>query len=327
MSEPLLDVRDLTVRFRTRQGVVTAVDRLSFSVDAGQVLGMVGESGSGKSVSCLAVLRLLNGPNVTVEGQIGFRGADLLTRSDAGMRSVRGREIAMIFQDPMTALTPVYPAGWHIAEQIRAHEKVSRAAARARAVQLLAEVGIPNPEQRIDAYPHQFSGGMRQRVVIAMALACHPALLIADEPTTALDVTIQAQILDLLVTHDMGVVSRVADQIMVMYGGRAAEVGTRAEVFRRPQHPYTWGLLTSVPRTDLPRTRRLSVIPGTPISPFDDVPGCRFAPRCRFASDACARQPPLERRSGGQADACWLPVADRPELRRRSDEAAEEARA
>ena len=242
MAEPLLEVRDLTVRFRTRQGLVTAVDGLSFSLQPGQVLGIVGESGSGKSVSCLAILRLLTDPNVRISGEVVFRGRDLLTVSDKQMRAVRGREIAMIFQDPMTALTPVYTVGWHIAEQIRAHEKVSRAAARARAVQLLDEVGIPNPQRRVDAYPHQFSGGMRQRAVIAMALACSPALLIADEPTTALDVTIQAQILQLmqrlqadhgssilLITHDMGVVSEIADRVLVMYGGRAAEVGSRSD--------------------------------------------------------------------------------------------------
>ena len=340
MPEPLLDVRNLSVRFRTRQGVVTAVDDLSFRVDPGQVLGIVGESGSGKSVTCLALLRLLTAPNVTIGGEVWFRGRDLLTLDAAALRSVRGREIAMIFQDPMTALTPVYTAGWHISEQIRAHEKVSKAAARARAIQLLDEVGIPNPQRRVDDYPHQFSGGMRQRVVIAMALACSPALLIADEPTTALDVTIQAQILDLmqrlrrdhgssivLITHDMGVVSGIADDVLVMYGGRAAETGSRAAVFHTPSHPYTWGLLSSVPRTDRPRTRRLSAIPGQPLSPLDVPPGCRFAPRCRFAHDACAVQPPLEERALRHVDACWLPVADRPELRRQSDAAAEQARA
>jgi peptide/nickel transport system ATP-binding protein len=248
----------------------------------------------------------------------------------------------MIFQDPMTALTPVYTAGWHIAEQIRAHEKVSRRAARARAVRLLGEVGIPDPERRVDAYPHQFSGGMRQRVVIAMALACSPALLIADEPTTALDVTIQAQILELmqrlrtdhgssilLITHDLGVVSMVSDRVLVMYGGRAAETGTRTAVFHGPQHPYTWGLLSSVPRTDRPRTRRLATIPGAPISPAEAAEGCRFAPRCRFAHDACAQQPPLtaHEADGDHADACWLPVPERVGLRRRSNTAAEQARA
>ncbi|MFN8079132.1 MAG: ABC transporter ATP-binding protein [Kineosporiaceae bacterium] len=340
MAEPLLEVRDLTVRFRTRQGLVTAVDGLSFSLQPGQVLGIVGESGSGKSVSCLAILRLLTDPNVRISGEVVFRGRDLLTVSDKQMRAVRGREIAMIFQDPMTALTPVYTVGWHIAEQIRAHEKVSRAAARARAVQLLDEVGIPNPQRRVDAYPHQFSGGMRQRAVIAMALACSPALLIADEPTTALDVTIQAQILQLmqrlqadhgssilLITHDMGVVSEIADRVLVMYGGRAAEVGSRAEVFHQPQHPYTWGLLGSVPRTDRPRTRRLAAIPGAPISPLDAPPGCRFAPRCRFAHEACAEQPPLVVRGTDHADACWLDPAVRAESRVQADAAAEEARA
>jgi peptide/nickel transport system ATP-binding protein len=338
--EPLLDVRNLRVRFRTRQGLVTAVDNLSFRIDPGQVLGIVGESGSGKSVTCLAVLRLLTDPGVTIEGEVLFRGRDLLKLPDKELRSVRGREIAMVFQDPMTALTPVYTAGWHIAEQIQAHEKVSRKAARARAIQLLDEVGIPNPERRVDSYPHQFSGGMRQRVVIAMALACNPALLIADEPTTALDVTIQAQILDLmqrlrrdhgssilLITHDMGVVSQIADDVLVMYGGRAAEVGSREAVFHRPEHPYTWGLLSSVPRTDRARTRRLAAIPGQPISPLDLPPGCRFAPRCRFAHEACEVSPPLEWRESDHADACWLPVRERPELRRQSDAAADEARA
>jgi peptide/nickel transport system ATP-binding protein len=338
--EPLLEVRDLTVRFRTRQGVVTAVDGLSFSVQPGQVLGIVGESGSGKSVSCLAILRLLTDPNVRITGEVAFRGRDLLTLPDKQMRGVRGREIAMIFQDPMTALTPVYTVGWHIAEQIRAHEKVSRSAARARAVQLLDEVGIPNPQRRVDDYPHQFSGGMRQRAVIAMALACSPALLIADEPTTALDVTIQAQILQLmqrlqaehgssilLITHDMAVVSEIADRVLVMYGGRAAEVGSRPEVFRRPQHPYTWGLLGSVPRTDRPRTRRLAAIPGAPISPLDTPPGCRFAPRCQFVLAACVEQPPLVVRGADHADACWLDPSLRADSRIQADAAAEEARA
>jgi peptide/nickel transport system ATP-binding protein len=348
MAEPLLEVRDLTVRFRGRSGPVTAVDHVSFVVEPGQVLGIVGESGSGKTVTCLAILRLLASSEAIVTGEVAFRGRELLALGGSELRSVRGREIAMIFQDPMTALTPVYTVGWHLAEQIRAHEPVSRAAARKRAVQLLAEVGIPDPERRVDAYPHQLSGGMRQRVVIAMALACNPSLLIADEPTTALDVTIQAQILDLmtrlradhgssilLVTHDLGVVSRMADRVLVMYGGRVAEAGARRAVFHRPQHPYTWGLLGSVPRTDRPRTRRLAAIPGTPISPEDRVEGCRFAPRCRFAFDACSEQPGLLRRGGSfdieatgdHLDACWLPLERRAELRRRCDEAAERARA
>ena len=340
MPEPLLQVRDLSVRFATRQGVVTAVDGLSFSVGPGEVLGIVGESGSGKSVTVLAVLRLLTDANCTIEGQVLFRGRDVLALPEAELRSVRGREIAMIFQDPMTALTPVYTVGWHIAEQLRAHQQMSKAAARARAVELLDEVGIPNPRERVDAYPHEFSGGMRQRACIAMALACGPVLLIADEPTTALDVTIQAQILQLmnrlrerhgssiiLITHDMGVVSDTADRVLVMYGGRAVEEGRRSALFRSPQHPYTWGLMSSVPRTDRPRTRRLAAIPGTPPSPLARPAGCAFSPRCAFAHPACATQPPLEERTPGHWDACWLNPDIRPDLRRRSETAAEQARA
>jgi peptide/nickel transport system ATP-binding protein len=339
VPEPVLDVRDLSVRFATRQGVVTAVDHLSFTVGAGEVLGIVGESGSGKSVTVLAVLRLLTDANVQIEGQVLFRGKDLLALPEAQLRSVRGREIAMIFQDPMTALTPVYTVGWHIAEQLRAHQQVSKADARARAIELLDEVGIPNPGRRVDAYPHEFSGGMRQRACIAMALACDPALLIADEPTTALDVTIQAQILALmnrlreqhgssivLITHDMGVVSETADRVMVMYGGRAVEEGTRTALFRNPQHPYTWGLLSSVPRTDRPRTRRLAAIPGVPPSPLNLPAGCAFSPRCAFAHEKCRTTPALEERTPGHWDACWLPPDVRPALRLRSESAAEQAR-
>ncbi|MFE1838215.1 ABC transporter ATP-binding protein [Streptomyces sviceus] len=329
MPEPLLDVRDLRVRFRTRQGPVTAVDGLSFRVDPGEVLGVVGESGSGKSVSMLAVLRLLTSPNVTVSGEVRFRGRDLLTLSDKEMRAVRGREIAMVFQDPMTALTPVYTVGWQIAEQIRAHEQVSRKEARARAVQLLSDVGIPDAASRVNAYPHEFSGGMRQRAVIAMALSCNPSLLIADEPTTALDVTVQAQILDLmrelnargsamvLITHDMGVVSQTADRVLVMYGGRAAEEGPRRAVFHGPRHPYTWGLLDSVPRVGGARLRRLPTIAGVPVSPGAVPEGCAFAPRCRLRHDRCEERPVLSAGSTDAAhrDACWLPPDDRAGLR------------
>lgn len=340
MPEPLLEVRDLTVRFRGRRGYVTAVDHLSFSVMPGEVLGVVGESGSGKSVTCMAIMRLINTPNVEITGEAAFRGEDLLTANARTMQRIRGNEIAMVFQDPMTALTPVYTAGWHICEQIRAHEKVSKKAARARAIELLGEVGIPQPDKRVDSYPHEFSGGMRQRVVIAMALSCNPALLIADEPTTALDVTIQAQILDLMnrlqtehgssiviVTHDMGVVSQMADNVLVMYGGRAAETGSRADVFHHPQHPYTWGLLSSVPRTDRPRTRRLATIPGAPISPSDPMEGCRFMSRCLFAMEKCTTQPAMTESAPGHEDACWLPVAGRDELRAQAEAAAEELRA
>jgi peptide/nickel transport system ATP-binding protein len=329
MSEPLLDVRDLKVSFRTRGGLVTAVDGISFHVDAGEVVGLVGESGSGKSVSMLTVLRLIDNPNCVIEGQVLFKGRNLLELDDAALRQVRGREIAMVFQDPMTALTPVYTAGWHISEQIRAHEKVSKKAAMARAVQLLESVGIPNAVERVNSYPHEFSGGMRQRVVIAMALSCNPSLLIADEPTTALDVTIQAQILELLrdlqkefgssimlITHDMGVVSQMSDRVLVMYGGRLVEAGPRRDVMRDPLHPYTWGLMGSIPPTDGTRAARLAAIPGTPISPSDpDRDRCLFAPRCRFASDACRPQPRLVDHKPDHADACVLPFAERPALR------------
>ncbi|MFJ4201063.1 ABC transporter ATP-binding protein [Streptomyces sviceus] len=329
MPEALLDVRDLSVRFRTRQGPVTAVDGLSFCVGPGEVLGVVGESGSGKSVSMLAVLRLLTSPNVTVSGEVRFRGRDLLTLPDKEMRAVRGREIAMVFQDPMTALTPVYTVGWQIAEQIRAHEQVSRKEARARAVQLLSDVGIPDAASRVNAYPHEFSGGMRQRAVIAMALSCSPSLLIADEPTTALDVTVQAQILDLmrelnsrgaamvLITHDMGVVSQIADRVLVMYGGRVAEEGPRRAVFHGPRHPYSWGLLDSVPRVGGARLRRLPTIAGVPVAPGAVPEGCAFAPRCRLRHDRCEERPALSAGNSDPAhlDACWLPPDDRAGLR------------
>jgi len=329
MSEPLLDVRDLRVSFRTRNGKVTAVDGISFQVGVGEVVGLVGESGSGKSVSMLSVLRLIDNPNCVVEGEVLFKGRDLLKMSDAEMRKIRGDEIAMIFQDPMTALTPVYTAGWHISEQIRAHEKVSKQAALDRAVQLLDSVGIPNAKERVNSYPHEFSGGMRQRVVIAMALSCSPSLLIADEPTTALDVTIQAQILELLqnlqtefgssivlITHDMGVVSQMSDRVMVMYGGRLAESGPRRDVMRDPLHPYTWGLMGSIPPTDGSRTPRLAAIPGAPISPNDtDRDRCLFSPRCRFATDACRPTPPLVMHKPGHMDSCVLPLAERADRR------------
>jgi peptide/nickel transport system ATP-binding protein len=327
MPEPLLDVLDLKVSFRTRHGTVTAVDGLSFSVAPGEVLGVVGESGSGKSVSMLGVLGLIRDPNATVSGQVLFRGRDLVAIPEKELRTLRGRDIAMVFQDPMTALTPVYTVGWHIAEQIRTHENVSRRGARARAVQLLEEVGIPDAGSRVDSYPHEFSGGMRQRAVIAMAMACGPALLIADEPTTALDVTTQAQILDLmrrqnaggsaivLITHDMGVVSEIADRVLVMYGGRAVEEGPRREVFRTPRHPYTWGLLDSVPRVLGPRLRRLPAIPGLPVSPLDTPAGCAFAPRCGLRHPACEERPALA--GDGHRDACWLPTDNRAALRRK----------
>ena len=329
---PLLELRDLSVSFRTEEGVVRAVDKLSLSVDQGKVLGIVGESGSGKTVSMLSVMRLIRDPNAVVEGRVLYRGRDLTTLSQREMRSVRGAEIAMIFQDPMTALTPVYRVGWQISEQLRAHERMSARRARERTVELLREVGIPNASRRADDYPHQFSGGMRQRVMIAMALSCNPSLLIADEPTTALDVTIQAQILELmkrlqrdhgssivLITHDMGVVADLAERVVVMYAGSVVEEGSRSEVFRDPQHPYTWGLLGSMPRIDRPRPRRLAAIPGAPPSLLAPPPGCRFAPRCPHRFELCSLRPTLtERVAPGRQDACHLDPAVRPALRHAS---------
>ncbi len=325
---PLLEVEDLRVSFATRGGVVKAVDGLSLTVGRQEVVGIVGESGSGKSVAMYSLLGLVRDANVSVTGQVRFEGREILGLPDQAMRSIRGRDVAMIFQDPMTALTPVYTVGWQIVEQIRAHEDVTKAQARARAVELLGEVGIPDPDRRVDLYPHEFSGGMRQRVVIAMALSCHPKLLIADEPTTALDVTTQAQILDLmkrlqdaygssivLITHDMGVISEMADRVVVMYAGRPVEVGTRREVIRTPRHPYTWGLLGAVPRVESKRTR-LVTIPGTSVSPLDLPAGCAFAPRCAYRFDACDERP-LLRGADGHLDACWLDDARKVEIRAR----------
>ncbi len=335
---PLLDVRHLHVAFRTEDGIAQAVDDFSLTVSPGEILGIVGESGSGKTVSMLAVMRLIRDPNAVIGGEALFRERDLMTLSKDQIRSVRGQEIAMIFQDPMTALTPVYTVGWQIVEQIQAHTHLSDAEARARAIELLDEVGIANADRRFDDYPHQFSGGMRQRVMIAMALSCDPALLIADEPTTALDVTIQAQILDLLkrlrddhgsaiilITHDMGVVADIAERVAVMYAGRVVEEAPKSSLFRNPQHPYTWGLLESVPRVDRPRQRRLVAIPGAPPSPLSPPEGCRFGPRCPHRFDLCLTRPELlERFEPGRKDACHLEVAARPALRRRSaDEAAQ----
>ena len=332
MPDALLEVRDLSVSFRTENGVVRAVDGLSLSLALGEVVGIVGESGSGKTVSMMAVMRLIRDPNAVIEGEVLLRGRDLMQLPQNEMRLVRGGEIAMIFQDPMTALTPVYTVGWQIAEQLRAHEAMSRKRARTRVVELLAEVGISNPGRRVDDYPHQFSGGMRQRVMIAMALSCNPSILIADEPTTALDVTIQAQILELmkrlqrdygssilLITHDMGVVSDLAERVAVMYAGSVVEEGSKSAVFRDPQHPYTWGLLGSIPRVGRPRVRRLAAIPGTPPSLLAPPEGCRFAPRCPHRFDRCSIRPELATRvSADRLDACHLDPAIRPSLRQRS---------
>ncbi len=300
-AEVLLSVEDLRVHFHTDNGVVRAVDGVSWSVRKGETLGIVGESGSGKSVSAMTIMGLTPAPPARFpSGRIIFRGEDLLTASEHRLRTLRGKEVSMIFQDPLTALNPVFKVGSQIAEVIRVHEKVSRAKAKERAVDLLGEVGIPNPRGRAKEYPHQFSGGMRQRAMIAMALALDPALLLADEPTTALDVTVQAQIMDLLeslqeqrgtaivlITHDLGLVASHADRVMVMYAGRVAEYADTNDVYYRPRHAYTLGLLNSLARLDQRRTERLEPIPGSPPSLIRVPPGCPFHPRCTFATEVC----------------------------------------
>jgi peptide/nickel transport system ATP-binding protein len=329
MGEELLEVRDLKVSFRTDDGLVRAVDGVSLTLHERETLGVVGESGSGKSVTWMTVMRLITDPNAQFEGQVLYKGRDLMTLTQGQIRSIRGSGIGMIFQDPMTSLNPVYKIGWQIAEQIRAHEPVSKQAARDRAVQLLTAVGIPNAIRRVDSYPHQFSGGMRQRVMIAMAVSCQPDVLIADEPTTALDVTIQAQILKLirklkddfgtavvLITHDMGVVADMADRIAVMYAGRIVEQGSSRDLFYDPQHPYTWGLLGSIARLDRPKPRRLAAIPGLPPSLLRLPPGCAFGDRCAHRMDQCAERPELLDRLGtGHLDACHLHAQQKKELR------------
>jgi len=323
MAEPLLDVKDLKVRFATEDGIVQAVSGISFNLEPGKVLGIVGESGSGKSVTAMTIMGLTRGVNARFDGEVLYKGTDLLNVSDSGMQEYRGNEIGMIFQDPMTSLNPVYRIGAQIAEAIQAHEEVDKRGARARSVELLRQVGIPNPETRVDDYPHQFSGGMRQRAMIAMALSCNPSILIADEPTTALDVTIQAQIVELIgrlkddfksavifITHDLGVIAEIADEIIVMYAGRVVEQGTTRDVFYDPQMPYTWGLLGSIPRLDRPRVDRLHTIEGSPPSLINLPQGCKFRPRCPHAFEKCTEEPQLENRveTPGHLDRCWLDV-------------------
>jgi oligopeptide/dipeptide ABC transporter ATP-binding protein len=306
-GEPLLSVEQLQVHFHTDNGVVRAVDGVSWSVQPGEMLGIVGESGSGKSVSAMTIMGLVPIPPAQLSGRVIFRGEDLLTADTKRLRSLRGKEISMIFQDPLTALNPVFRVGSQIAEVIRVHESMSRSKAKARAVELLAEVGIPNPRGRAREYPHQFSGGMRQRAMIAMALALDPVLLLADEPTTALDVTVQAQIMELLetlreqrgtaivlITHDLGLVASHADRVMVMYAGRIAEYADTSDVFHQPRHAYTLGLLGSQARLDQRRADRLAPIPGSPPSLIRVPAGCPFHPRCPFATDVCRTVvPPL----------------------------------
>ncbi len=332
MADPLLSVEDLRVSFRTEEGVVQAVDGVSFTVAGGEVVAVVGESGSGKSVTAMTLMGLTRGPNARFEGTAHLGGRELIRASDAELRRVRGAEIAMVFQDPMTSLDPVYRIGDQIVEQIRAHDsEITKAASLTRAVELMERVGIPHAGDRIRSYPHEFSGGMRQRVMIAMALSCSPRLLIADEPTTALDVTIQAQILEelrrlrtetgagiILVTHDLGVVADIADRILVMYAGRVVEEGTLDELFYDPQHPYTWGLLGSITRIDGDRRARLPAIPGLPPSLMRPPSGCHFRPRCPHEFGRCAEVPPLAAHlptEPDHRDRCWLEVADKRRLR------------
>jgi peptide/nickel transport system ATP-binding protein len=314
-SQALLEIRDLHVHFVTSHGTVRAVEGLSYEVQPGEMVAIVGESGSGKSVSALAVMRLLPAATARiVAGSVRFDGRELLALSEEGMRRVRGREIAMIFQEPMTSLNPVLKIGLQIVEPLKIHLEMDDAAARARAVELLTLVGITDPESRLNQYPHQLSGGMRQRVMIAIALACNPKLLIADEPTTALDVTIQAQILELMkdlsrrlgvaviiITHNLGIVARYADRVNVMYAARLAESGTAERVFARPLHPYSRGLLTAVPRLDRGRSSRLATIEGAPPNLLAPPEGCRFHPRCRLAIDICLKEPRLEPAPGEPA--------------------------
>ena len=330
--KPFLQVTDLHVHFPTDDGMVKAVDGLDFTLERGQTVGIVGESGSGKSVTSLAILGLHRRSKAKLSGQILLEGEDLLTVSDERIRSLRGNQMAMVFQDPLSALHPYYTIGNQIVEAYRIHHEVSKAVARKRAIEMLERVGIPNPNRRVDQYPHEFSGGMRQRAMIAMALINDPKLLIADEPTTALDVTVQAQILQLMkdlqkefgsaiiiITHDLGVVADVADDIIVMYGGKCVEKGSVDEVFYSPQHPYTWGLLASMPRLDRVRTDRLDPIPGNPPSLINLPSGCAFNPRCahrdEVEGDRCRDEvPELIETGPGQSARCHIEAARRTEI-------------
>lgn len=327
MAEPLLQVRDLRVHFDTMDGVVKAVDGVSFNVDRGQTLGVVGESGSGKSVTFLTIMGLVAKGAARIEGEVIYQGRNLLEMSSDDMRQIRGDEVGMIFQDPMTSLHPMYRVGDQIVEAIRAHRDVGKAEAMERTVELLRRVGIPLPEERARQYPHEYSGGMRQRAMIAMSLSLDPDLLIADEPTTALDVTVQAQIMELLermkeefnvgvvlITHDLGVIADVAENVMVMYAGRAVELGPKDNVFSTPMHPYTWGLLESIPVVER-RVDRLIPIEGSPPSLINVPPGCPFHPRCPHRFEPCDKdRPALEDRGGGHPDACHLTVEDKRKL-------------
>jgi peptide/nickel transport system ATP-binding protein len=323
-----LEVRDLRVHFPTDDGLVKSVDGLSFQLERGKTLGIVGESGSGKSVTSLSIMGLHKPGTVNVSGQVLLEGDDLVGAGANHVRRLRGKNMAMIFQDPLSAMHPFYTVGNQIIEAYQIHNDVSKQVARKHAIDMLDRVGIPQPGSRVDSYPHQFSGGMRQRAMIAMALSCNPALLIADEPTTALDVTVQAQILDLIrdlqqefnsaviiITHDLGVVAELADDILVMYAGRSVEYGKARDVFRTPQHPYTWGLLRSMPRLDREPTERLLPIRGVPPSLINVPSGCPFHPRCEFANltdgKSDTERPPFRQTGGGHYIACHLSAEDR----------------
>ncbi|MER6348533.1 ABC transporter ATP-binding protein [Streptomyces sp. NPDC001595] len=330
-QQPFLSVRDLKVHFSTEDGVVKAVDGLSFDLAKGKTLGIVGESGSGKSVTNLAILGLHDRRRTSLDGEILLDGQELLTASERELEKLRGNKMSMIFQDALASLSPYHTIGTQIGETYRKHTGASKKEARARAIEMLRRVGIPQPDIRVDDYPHQFSGGMRQRAMIAMALVCDPELLIADEPTTALDVTVQAQIMDLLkdlqqefgtaiifITHDLGVIADIADDVLVMYGGRCVERGTKKEVLRSPQHPYTWGLLSSMPSLDGPVDVPLNPIPGSPPSLLNPPSGCRFHPRCAFAEkvpgDRCSTERPVLDVVDGRGSACHLTAEQRADL-------------
>ncbi|MFF8725161.1 ABC transporter ATP-binding protein [Streptomyces sp. NPDC015171] len=331
MSTPFLSVRDLKVHFSTEDGIVKAVDGLSFDLEKGKTLGIVGESGSGKSVTNMAILGLHDPRNTALDGEILLDDKELITATEKELERLRGNKMSMIFQDALASLSPYHTIGAQIGETYRKHTGCSKKEARARAIEMLRRVGIPQPDVRVDEYPHQFSGGMRQRAMIAMALVCDPELLIADEPTTALDVTVQAQIMDLLkdlqqefgtaiifITHDLGVIADIADDVLVMYGGRCVERGTKKEVLRSPQHPYTLGLLASMPSLDGPVDVPLSPIPGSPPSLLNPPSGCRFHPRCPFADKVsggrCSSDQPLLDSVDGRGAACHLTPEQKSEL-------------
>jgi oligopeptide/dipeptide ABC transporter ATP-binding protein len=342
VSAPLLAVRDLRVGFATEGGILQAVDGISFDLASGEVLAIVGESGAGKSVTAQTIIGLTRSSNARIEGSVRLRGTELLGAGDATLRRVRGEQITMVFQDPMTSFNPVYRIGDQIVEAIRAHRgETSKDEAHERAAELLASVGIHDAERRVDDYPHEFSGGMRQRAIIAMALALDPDVLIADEPTTALDVTVQAQILELLrrlnrerglatilITHDLGVVAEIADRVLVTYAGRVVEQGTLEEIFYDPQHPYTWGLLGSLTRLDRERPQRLPQISGAPPSLLDLPRGCPFRPRCPHEFEKCSELPALDARlddAPGHRDRCWLTPEQKRERRQVAGEIGLEA--